>query len=335
LARHTTIGLGGRARWFARCATTDDVRSSLEFARRSKLPVQILGGGSNIIFDDGGFEGVVIHVALTGYRAEETSGGALLSVAAGEAWDAVVLRAVAKGWSGIECLSGIPGSAGGTPVQNVGAYGQEVAETITSVRAIDRETLRDAEFTRQECGFAYRESRFKGADVSRFIITEVRFRLARTRTVDIRYPELARVLDERSGTRTPADVREAVIALRKTKAMVIDASDPNTRSVGSFFMNPVVPQEFYESRLKGLTIPTYPAPGGVKLSAAWLVEHAGFPKGTRRGGAAISERHSLAIVNRGGTTAEVLALAAEIERRVNELFGIRLRREPVIVPSVP
>ena len=335
LARHTTIGLGGQARWFARCATADDIRASLEFARRSRLPVQVLAGGSNIIFDDEGFEGVVLHVGLPGYRADETSAGAHIAVGAGESWDSVVLRAVRKGLSGIECLSGIPGSAGGTPVQNVGAYGQEVAETITSVSAIDRETLRDAEFTRQECGFGYRESRFKGSDASRFVITEVRFQLGKRPAVEIRYPELARELDERSGERTPAAVRDAVIALRKKKAMVIDPADPNTRSVGSFFMNPIVPQELYDRRLKGLTLPTYPAPGGVKLSAAWLVEHAGFPKGTRRGGAAISERHALAIVNRGGSTADVLALAGEIERRVNELFGVPLRREPVIVPAVP
>ena len=335
LARHTTIGLGGRARWFARCTSAEEIRASLEFARLSKLPVQVLAGGSNIIFSDEGFEGVVLHVGLGGYRADENSTGAMLSVGAGEPWDEVVRRAVAHGWSGIECLSGIPGSAGGTPVQNVGAYGQEVAETITSVSAIDRTTLRDAEFTREECGFAYRESRFKGADADRFVITEVRFQLAKSPPVEIRYPELARELDERAAGRTPARVREAVIALRKKKAMVVDPSDPNTRSVGSFFMNPVVGQEFYDTRLKSLALPVYPAPGGVKLSAAWLVEHAGFPKGTRRGGAAISERHALAIVNRGGSTAEVLALAAEIERRVEELFGVRLRREPVIVPDVP
>ncbi|HUI08720.1 MAG TPA: UDP-N-acetylmuramate dehydrogenase [Bacteroidota bacterium] len=335
LARHTTIGLGGLARWFARCSTADDIRASLEFARRSKLPVQVFSGGSNIIFHDEGFAGVVLQVRLTGFRAEETPAGALVTVGAGEQWDDVVLRAVRKGWSGIECLSGIPGSAGGTPVQNVGAYGQEVAGTIASVSAIDRETLADAEFTREECSFGYRESRFKGGDANRFIITGVRFQLAKADAVDIRYTELARELDARAGGRSPAEVREAVIALRKKKSMVIDPSDPNTRSVGSFFMNPIVPREFYDKRLTGLALPVYPAPGGVKLSAAWLVEHAGFPKGTRRGGAAISERHALAIVNRGGSTAEVLALAGEIERRVEEMFGVRLRREPVIVPAVP
>jgi len=335
LALHTTIGLGGLARWFARCRTTDDIRASLEFARRSKLPVQVFAGGSNIIFHDEGFEGVVLQVCLPGYSAEDTTDGALVTVGAGEPWDAVVLRTVSRGWGGIECLSGIPGSAGATPVQNVGAYGQEVAETIVSVSAIDRETLRDTAFTQEECGFGYRESRFKGVDANRFIITAVRFRLAARPAADISYPELAREIDERGAARTPAAVREAVLALRRKKSMVIDPSDPNSRSVGSFFMNPVVPLEFFEKRLKSLALPTYPAPGGVKLSAAWLVEHAGFPKGTRRGGACISERHALAIVNRGGTTADVLTLAADIERRVEEKFGVRLRREPVIVPAAP
>ena len=340
LAPHTTMGLGGPARWYARCTNIDELRGSLTYAQLSGLPVQVFSGGSNIIFADEGFDGLVVNVALRGYRAEETGEDALLTVAAGEPWDSVVVRAVDRGWVGIECLSGIPGSTGGTPVQNVGAYGQDVGETLTSVRAIDRRTLTERTFSRQECGFGYRESRFKGSDADRFVITEVQFRLKKETQPEIRYGELAREIEaERPGGSaerlTSGDVRRAVLALRRRKSMVTDAADENSRSVGSFFTNPVVPESFLAEKLKGLPVPTFPATGGIKLSAAWLVEHAGFPKGFRREGAGISENHALAIVNRGGTTAHVLALAAEIEREVERKFGIRLTREPVIVRYRP
>jgi UDP-N-acetylmuramate dehydrogenase len=336
LAPLTTMGLGGPARWLARCRSADEVRESLTFAHREGLPVQVFSGGSNIIFADEGFDGVVILVDMRGFRAEETSETAVITVAAGEPWDGVVLQSVGKGWSGIECLSGIPGSAGGTPVQNVGAYGQEVAGTLVSLRALDRRTLLETEFSREECAFAYRRSRFKAADRDRFVITEVRFRLFRNRVPEIRYAELAREIEasgrgEKPGVISPAIVREAVIRLRRKKSMVIDTADENSRSVGSFFTNPVVPASFLEERLKGLPVPTFPAPDGVKLSAAWLVEHAGFPKGLRKGGAGISDHHALAIVNRGGNTRDVLALARDIEEQVSRTFGVRLEREPVVV----
>jgi UDP-N-acetylmuramate dehydrogenase len=331
------MGLGGPARWFARCTSVEELRASLVFAQQEGLPVQVLAGGSNIIFADEGFDGIVVNVALRGFRAEESAGDAVLTVAAGEPWDGVVVRAVESGWGGIECLSGIPGSAGGTPVQNVGAYGQEVGETLTSLRALDRRTLAEREFPAGECGFGYRKSRFKGSDADRFIITEVRFRLTKNPQPEIRYAELARELDRRRGQAgperlTPGTVRAAVLALRREKSMVIDTADENSRSVGSFFTNPIVSKSFLEEKLKGLSIPTFPAPGGIKLSAAWLVEHSGFPRGFRRGGAGISEHHALAIVNRGGRTADVLALASEIEQEVERKFGIHLEREPVIVP---
>jgi UDP-N-acetylmuramate dehydrogenase len=298
--------------------------------------VQVFSGGSNIIFADEGFDGVVLNVALRGFREEESRDNAVLTVAAGEPWDSVVVRAAEKGWGGIECLSGIPGSTGGTPVQNVGAYGQEVGETLTSVRALDRRTLTEREFSRDECGFGYRVSRFKGSDAGLFIITEVRFRLTRNLEPEVRYAELARELDSiKTGRLTPADVRAAVIALRRKKSMVADAADENSRSVGSFFTNPVVTKTFLEEKLKGVPIPAYPAPGGIKLSAAWLVEHAGFAKGFRKGGAGISEHHALAIVNRGGRTRDVMALAGEIEQEVERKFGIRLAREPVVVRYKP
>jgi UDP-N-acetylmuramate dehydrogenase len=336
LAPYTTMGLGGPARWFARCTSVDDLRESLTFAQREGLPVQVFSGGSNVIFADEGFDGLALNVALRGFRAEESRDIALLTVASGEPWDGVVGRAAGNGWGGIECLSGIPGSTGGTPVQNVGAYGQDVGETLTSVRALDRRTLTEREFSRDECGFGYRESRFKGSDAGLFIITEVRFRLKRNLPPEIRYAELARELDSIQRERlTPTDVRTAVIALRRRKSMVVDTADENSRSVGSFFTNPVVTKGLFEERLKGVPVPVFPAPGGIKLSAAWLVEHSGFPKGFRKGGAGISEHHALAIVNRGGKTADVISLAAEIEERVYAKFGIRLEREPVVVRYRP
>ena len=341
LAPHTTIGLGGPARWFARCTSVEELRASLTFARREGLPVQVFSGGSNIIFADEGFDGLVLNVALHGIREEESRDEAVLTVGSGEPWDSVVARAAGKGWTGIECLSGIPGSTGGTPVQNVGAYGQDVGETLTSLSALDRRTLREREFSRDECGFGYRESRFKASDAGLFIITEVRFRLKKNLTPVIRYPELARELETESPSRggaerlTPGSVRAAVIALRRKKSMVIDAADENSRSVGSFFTNPVVTKTFLDEKLKGVPVPAFPDPKGFKLSAAWLVEHSGFPRGFRKGGAGISDHHALAIVNRGGKTADVMALAGEIEEQVYGKFGIRLEREPVVVPYRP
>jgi UDP-N-acetylmuramate dehydrogenase len=338
LAPQTTIHLGGPARWFARCTSIDDIRASLAFAEAEGLPVQVFSGGSNIIFADEGFDGVVLNVALPGFRLEESDDEAILSVGAGVDWDSVVARAVGGGWSGIECLSGIPGSAGATPVQNVGAYGQEVGDTLVALRALDRRTLSEREFSRDECEFGYRESRFKRTDADLFIITEVRFILKRNAEPEIRYAELAQAIRAEPGglpRLTPGAVRGAVLNLRRRKSMVIDPSDENSRSVGSFFTNPVVTKTFFETKLAGTAVPVYPAPDGVKLSAGWLVEHAGFPRGFRKRGAGISENHALAIVNRGGSTADVLALAGDIERQVERQFGIRLSREPVVVRYSP
>jgi len=226
----------------------------------------------------------VLNVAFRGFRAEESRDDAVLTVGSGESWDSVVERAAGKGWGGIECLSGIPGSTGGTPVQNVGAYGQDVGETLASVRALDRRTLRETEFSRDDCGFGYRESRFKGSDADLFIITQVCFRLKRNQQPEIRYPELARELESTETERlTPASVRAAVIALRRKKSMILDTADENSRSAGSFFTNPVVTKTFFEARMKSFPIPAFPVPRGFKLSAAWLVERSGFPKGFRRG----------------------------------------------------
>jgi UDP-N-acetylmuramate dehydrogenase len=339
LSPYTTMVLGGPARWFARCTSIRELGETLSFAKSEGLPLQVFSGGSNIIFDDEGFDGVVLHVALRGLSEDLSADEAVLTVAAGEPWDGVVAHAVGRGWGGIECLSGIPGSTGATPVQNVGAYGQDVGQTILSVRTLDRQTLDEQEFPGDACGFGYRMSRFKGTEADRHIITGVRFRLKRHFEPEIRYPELARALQERRdrspGETTPGNVREVVLALRRRKSMVIDTADENSRSVGSFFTNPVVPENFVEQRLKDVPVPTYPAAGGIKLSAAWLVEHAGFPKGFRMKGAGISDHHALAIVNRGGTAADVMALEAEIRKQVQAKFGIRLEREPVVVPYRP
>ncbi len=336
IAPYTTIGLGGPARWFARCTSLEDLRETLTFARNEGLPVQVFSGGSNIIFADEGFDGVALNVALRGLTTVEAPGGTDVTAAAGEPWDGVVAHAAENGLSGIECLSGIPGSAGGTPVQNVGAYGQEVAETITAVRTLDRRTLEERTFPGAACAFGYRTSRFKTADAGRYIITGVSFRLKRNTGPLIRYAELAREIDaRREGRTTPGSVRETVLFLRRKKSMVIDPADGNSRSVGSFFTNPVVPEDFLEKNMKGMPVPAYPSAGGTKLSAAWLVEHAGFPRGFRMNGAALSDNHALAIVNRGGTSADVLALAGRIEEAVFEKFGVRLEKEPVVVHRRP
>jgi UDP-N-acetylmuramate dehydrogenase len=344
LAPFTTIGLGGPARYFATCTTEDDVRDALEFGRRRSLPVHILGGGSNVVFRDAGFPGLVIHVAIDGLRFDEQGPGVLLEAAAGVNWDTLVGQSAARGLSGIECLSGIPGRVGGAPIQNIGAYGQEVAETLVDVACLDRERHTRVTFGRDECGFAYRMSRFKAADRDRFVVLGVRLRLQRDTRPVLRYQELVAAVARRGGVDAVAPtaavslVREAVLELRRGKSMVLDPSDPNTRSVGSFFMNPVLSTEAFAEvqrrwRASGAAgeVPTFPAANGIKVPAAWFLEQSGFKKGLQRNGVGLSTRHALALVNRGGTTADLLALAEEIERAVHEQFGVQLEREAVVV----
>lgn len=316
----------------------------------------ILAGGSNVVISDDGFPGLAILIRSSGVDVRAADGDELrVRVAAGEPWDGVVARAVAEGWSGIECLSGIPGSAGATPIQNVGAYGQEIAERIASVRAYDRHADEIVEFTPGECRFAYRMSVFKHAD--RWVVLSVDLRLRRSRaSAPIRYAELAAALGVEIGQVADAGaVRDAVRALRAGKGMVLDPADPDTYSVGSFFTNPVLPGPEYErvrsrAEAAGAGTPSgWPAPdGSVKISAAWLIQHAGFHKGyagaARSGGGddggagvggapvAISSKHTLALTNRGhGTTRDLLALAREIRGGVRERFGVELRPEPVLV----
>ncbi len=344
LAPYTTIGLGGPARYFLSCRAVGDIQEGLAFARERSLPVLVLSGGSNLVIGDDGFNGVALHLALRGRRFEHEGASVRATFSAGEPWDECVLSAVEQGYAGIECLSGIPGSAGATPIQNVGAYGQEVGERIAEVSALDVLSGARLSFSADACSFGYRTSRFKGNDAGRFIIVEVAFRLTPNGASTIRYPELQRELAAADvgslaeGREQLMSVRDAVLTLRKKKSMVVDPADPHSRSCGSFFTNPVLTDEEYgqlEQRAHaagiGERIPHFPGIAGVKVSAAWLVEKAGYPKGFRRGKGGVSDHHSLALVNYGCTAGELLGLAADIEDGVFRKFSIRLRKEPVVI----
>jgi len=332
LAPFTTIGIGGPARFFFRASSVDEVREALEWARAKEQRVFILGGGSNLLISDAGFDGLVLQLALRGVTIEGEGEYAHVKVAAAEPWDAFVSNAVKRGWAGIECLSGIPGSTGATPIQNVGAYGQEVSETIVRVEALDRTTGRVTWFTNGECLFGYRSSRFKNHERDRYVVLSVTFQLKRGGSATVRYPELQRYLDEHAiALDDLRGVRHAVIAIRKRKGMVLDPNDPDTRSDGSFFMNPIVP-----APPPGIDMPHYPAANGVKLSAAWLIEHAGFPKGFVHGNVGLSSKHTLAVINRGGGTArEVTELVEMIQDGVREKFGVEILPEPIFVGPTP
>ena len=340
LAAYTTFGIGGPARWFAEAVSEDDVVEAAARARERRVPLFVLGGGSNLLVADKGFDGLVLHVALRGISeaegaAEDGAPRRIFRAAAGEEWEQCVQRALDAECAGIECLAGIPGTVGGTPVQNVGAYGQEVAPAIERVRAFDLEERRFVELSANECGFSYRRSRFNTVDRGRFVVTRVDFRLTPGGAPAVRYPELRRAVEtELAGGAEPtlAQVAEMVRCIRRSKGMLIVEGDADGRSAGSFFKNPVVPIErLQRSAARGA--PQFPAGEGcVKISAAWLIEQAGFPKGYTMGRAGISTRHTLALVNRGGATAaEILALAEKIATAVEERFGIRLEREPVLV----
>jgi UDP-N-acetylmuramate dehydrogenase len=337
LAPLTTLKLGGPARRLVEVETEDEVESAIGDADRAGEPAIVLGGGSNVVVADGGFPGTVVQIALHGVDVKAENGAVRVDVAAGESWDGFVEQCIAAGWSGVECLAGIPGLVGATPIQNVGAYGQEVKETIASLRAFDREKRAFVEMDASECGFSYRSSVFKGR--GRFVVVRVRFRMRMSsESAPVRYAELARALGVAEGQRAPArEVMRTVVELRKKKGMVLDASDPDTRSAGSFFVNPVLSPEglaLLERRLDpGSRLPKFPEDGGrTKISAAWLIEHAGYSKGFAMGRAAISTKHALALTNRGGaTTAELLALARAIQEAVRARFGVELVPEPVLI----
>jgi UDP-N-acetylmuramate dehydrogenase len=331
LAPLTTLRLGGPADRLVTVTADDEIPQVVA----DPGPVLVLAGGSNVVISDHGFAGTVLLLRTRGFRPVPDEDTVDLTLAAGEPWDDVVARTVSEGWSGVECLSGVPGSAGATPIQNVGAYGQEIAETVTSVEAYDRQLGRTVTFTPEQCGFGYRTSVFKRVD--RWVVQSVTLRLNRSgESTPIRYAELARALGVAVGDRAPlADVRAAVLKLRAGKGMVLDAEDPDTFSVGSFFTNPVVDAETFEGvrARAAVEVPSWPGEDGtVKVSAAWLIEHAGFGKGYRGDGVAISSKHTLALTNRGtGSTRALLDLAREIRDGVRERFAIELHPEPVLV----
>jgi UDP-N-acetylmuramate dehydrogenase len=334
LAPLSTLGVGGAAAWFqtARCAT--EIVAAHAWASERDIPMFVLGGGSNLVIADQGFRGLVLRIALAGSSFELRDGKTLVRAAAGEAWDSLVAGSVARGLAGLECLSGIPGTVGGTPIQNVGAYGQEVADTIESVEVFDRRDGAMQTLSADDCRFAYRMSRFKRDDAERFIICAVTYRL-QPGAPSIGYPDVVGYL-QRAAIDVPsvADVRTAVLAVRRSKGMVVDATDPDSRSVGSFFMNPVVSEMQREevSRRAGERSPGFPVAEGVKVPAAWLIERAGFARGFVDGAVGISTKHPLALINRGGATgADVVRLATAIKRRVLDAFGIALRTEPIFV----
>ncbi|HEX8616950.1 MAG TPA: UDP-N-acetylmuramate dehydrogenase [Thermoanaerobaculia bacterium] len=332
LAPLTTIGIGGPARFFFRATTVDELRDALRWARDNDTRVFILGGGSNLLISDAGFDGLVIQLDLRGITVEsEDAESVMVKAAAGEPWEPFVAYTVENGWAGVECLSGIPGSTGATPIQNVGAYGQDVSETIVRVETFDRNIGIVVWFTNWECRFGYRSSLFKNYERDRYVVLSVTFRLRRNGRAAVKYPELQKFINERGVSLDDlAGVRESVIAIRKRKGMVLDANDPDTRSDGSFFMNPVLTLAQYdEFARRAPEAPHFPSGDEVKLSAAWLIEHAGFTKGFTHGNVGLSSKHSLAVVNRGGgTAAEVVELVQMIQAAVRETFGVEIHPEP-------
>ncbi|MET0741319.1 MAG: UDP-N-acetylmuramate dehydrogenase [Candidatus Nanopelagicales bacterium] len=333
LADYTSLRLGGPAARLLEADIEDDVIAAVQEADRDREDLLVLGGGSNIVVGDIGFPATVVRVGTRGVRVEsDQCAGAFVRVQAGEDWEALVARAVDEGWVGVEALSGIPGLVGATPIQNVGAYGQEVADTIAQVRTWDRVLSRFATFATGDCGFGYRTSMFKRAP-ARWVVLEVTFQFLQGElSPPIRYAELARTLGVGIGDRAPTkEVREAVLDLRRGKGMVLDPQDPDTRSAGSFFMNPVLPARQADALPKDA--PRFPvADSMVKTSAAWLIEQAGFTRGHGGPRARISSKHTLALTTRdGATTNDLLTLAREVRSGVVDRFGIELQPEPVLV----
>jgi UDP-N-acetylmuramate dehydrogenase len=352
LARHTTLELGGPARYFAQATDEPTLLDCIRWATERHLPLAVIGGGSNLVVADGGFEGVVLKIALRGLTMHPPQahgpGGddVIVSAASGESFDVLVETTVKRGFRGLECLSGIPGLVGATPMQNVGAYGQEVADTIRAVRVLDRVSLRTDVLSAADCRFTYRDSLFK-QQRERYVVLGVTFALRAGGECTPRHDQVRQALAvmPRTGEQSmsPARVRQAVLALRRMKSMVVDSTDPNHRSVGSFFVNPVLSlaaaeDVFARAVSRGITahpddVPRFPQPGGgTKLSAAWLIEHAGVPPGFRLGAVGVSTKHVLALVNHGGgSTKELLVLAAHVREAVREMFEVCLEPEPAFI----
>lgn len=324
----TTLRVGGPAAAWHTAETDDDIRQVVSEDSRAL----ILGGGSNLVVSDSGYDGSVVRMATRGISITDAGDHLLVDVMAGECWDDLVAMCVAEGWSGIEAMSGIPGLVGATPVQNVGAYGQDVAGVIASVRVLDRVTGEDLRWTATECDFGFRTSRIK-RERDRWVVLSVSMTLSKTRQSDIAYAELASILGTTVGSMVNIqEIREAVLLLRRRKGMVLDESDHDTWSVGSFFVNPILPSDI--ANTIDSACPRYPAENGVKLPAAWLIESAGIHKGFALpdSRAAVSTKHTLALTNQGGaTTSQILELATHIRGRVREQHGIDLAIEPVVI----
>jgi UDP-N-acetylmuramate dehydrogenase len=339
LAPFTTLELGGPAHHLVEVRDEAEAVEAIRWAHGLGQEVGILGGGSNVVVSDHGFDGTVVRMASRGIDVAKTERSIRLTAAAGEPWDDLVALAVGEGWAGLECLSGIPGLAGATPIQNVGAYGQDVSGSIVAVRVLDLRRDEALELAAPECGFAYRDSVFK-REPGRFVVLAVTFALRPAGAPTVAYEELGRALAVRRVMPGLADVREAVLDLRRAKAMVLDPDGENRRSVGSFFLNPVVGLDEADALAKRAVaigavshpdeLPSFPAADGrVKVPAAWLVEHAGFPRGTRVGHFAISSRHALALVHfGGGSSAELVSFARAVRDAVTDRFGVELRPEP-------
>ncbi len=339
LAPRTTLELGGNAEHFVEVASLDELDWALAHARRHGWPVTLLGGGSNVLVPDEGVKGLVVAMALRGREVREERDFTVVTAQAGEPWDDFVAWTVAQGLQGLEALSGIPGSVGATPIQNVGAYGQDVSETLAQVQVVELGSGARQALPKAALGLGYRTSELKRAP-GRFAVTAVEFHLRRGAPPAVRYAELERAL---AGVTSPSvqQVRDAVLALRRSKSMVLDPSDENRRSVGSFFTNPIVDaaaaaQVFARAAARGFAqakVPHWPAPhGATKLAAGWLIEQAGVSKGYRVGPVGVSTKHALALVHHGGgTTVQLLALADEVVGRVRDAFGVSLEREPVVL----
>jgi UDP-N-acetylmuramate dehydrogenase len=333
LAPRTTLELGGNAEHFVEATDDAHVVEAIRFAEAKRLPITVLGGGSNVLVSDRGVRGVVVAMRSRGVSKKDDGHNVCVELTAGESWDDFVANAVGEGLSGVETLSGIPGLVGATPIQNVGAYGSEIADTLERVTALDRLTKSTVTFSRAECEFRYRDSMFKRTP-DRYVVLRVTFRLSRTKPGAPRYAELQRALAARSATPSVADIRETVLTLRRSKSMVIDANDPNRRSAGSFFLNPIVSkQEAARIASTHDGLPQFEQEDGrVKLAAAWLIEKSGITKGMRRGHVGVSTNHALALVHHGGGRAEELLLfAREIRAAVQSRFGVTLVPEPVLL----
>lgn len=340
MSRHTTLKVGGPADYYIEIDTTEELKQIYDIAKSNNLPLTVLGGGSNVLVSDEGLRGIVVAVVSSNTDFLEQNNQIIVRADAGVWWDNLVKTTIEKGLQGLECLSGIPGRVGAVPVQNIGAYGAEASEVIKTVRAWNAETGGIEELSKAQCGFGYRTSNFKTIWSKRYVVMQVDFVLQRQKTGSVRYPGILEWLktNHLEKAPTPADVRQAVLAVRQKKSMLLDANDPNTTSVGSFFVNPIISKETVDMVIKQAGSVSRPMPqfpqrdGSIKLSAAWLIEEAGFPKGYQFGAVGLSKNHVLAIINLGGAkAADVIALASCIRQKVRERFSITLKPEPVFL----